>query len=138
MTFDAARGAVVLFGGQAGDDLLGDTWTWDGRVWREVTVDPAPSPRRGHAMTYDPRRRAVLVFGGWDGRRHLGDLWAWDGARWTPLEAPGPAPRKTAGLVHEAARGRVLLFGGGQRLTSSLDPVTGIKGPYLGDTWALE
>ncbi|MCO5171355.1 MAG: SUMF1/EgtB/PvdO family nonheme iron enzyme [Planctomycetes bacterium] len=138
MAFDAARRAAVLFGGQGADGLLRDTWAWDGRAWRAVAADPAPSPRRGHAMAFDPARGAVLLFGGWDGRRHMDDLWAWDGARWALLAASGPGPRKAAGLVHEPARRRVLLFGGVQRLRSEVDPLTGIKGPYLGDAWALE
>ena len=36
MTYDDARGRVVLFGGYDGS-LRGDTWEWDGSAWvREV------------------------------------------------------------------------------------------------------
>jgi PKD repeat protein len=36
MTFDAARGVLVLFGGRDGNgNPLGDTWTYDGRTWTQ-------------------------------------------------------------------------------------------------------
>jgi hypothetical protein len=34
MTHDAARGEVILFGGNGARGALGDTWTWDGTTWR--------------------------------------------------------------------------------------------------------
>ena len=34
MTYDAARGEAVLFGGNSDSGRLGDTWTWDGAHWR--------------------------------------------------------------------------------------------------------
>ena len=33
MAYDAARGQVVLFGGQDAFSFFGDTWTWDGAAW---------------------------------------------------------------------------------------------------------
>lgn len=35
MAYDSKRGYVALFGGSAQRTRLGDTWTWDGRAWRE-------------------------------------------------------------------------------------------------------
>lgn len=38
MTYDAARRVVVLFGGLTpNNQLLGDTWTWDGANWTQVS-----------------------------------------------------------------------------------------------------
>jgi imidazolonepropionase-like amidohydrolase len=36
MTFDPRRGIAVLHGGDDGDVVLGDTWEWNGSVWRRV------------------------------------------------------------------------------------------------------
>jgi len=83
MAFDAARGVIVLYGG----DETGDTWTWDGTRWTRHTV-PGPPARNVHAMAYDMRRQRVVLFGGGANRGgmppygYLNDLWEWDGARW--------------------------------------------------------
>lgn len=38
LAYDAARGVVVMFGGEGAEVVptLGDTWEWDGVVWRRV------------------------------------------------------------------------------------------------------
>jgi hypothetical protein len=39
MTYDAALGQVVLYGGTGdGGSALGDTWTWNGSDWRQVST----------------------------------------------------------------------------------------------------
>src|SRR5262245_54635307 len=42
MTWDGARGQVVLFGGDDGSGSLADTWVWDGSTWTQKS--PATSP----------------------------------------------------------------------------------------------
>src|SRR5690606_17895259 len=65
LAFDERRGRTVLFGGAlAGDAALGDTWEWDGTVWRRFEPDPAPPPRMGHRMAYDAARGVVVLVGG--------------------------------------------------------------------------
>ena len=64
MTFDAARGRVVLFGGQvAGGDPTADTWVWDGADWTQVS-DMGPSARAAGAMAFDAARERAVLFGG--------------------------------------------------------------------------
>jgi hypothetical protein len=43
---DPVHHVVLLFGGQAGTEPAGDTWTWDGSSWnhRSGSVPPAPTP----------------------------------------------------------------------------------------------
>ncbi len=128
MVYDAARERVVLFGGFARGEELGDLWAWDGRLWTELTVPGGPSARSGHAMAYDPVGRRVLVFGGWDGQRLLNDLWAWDGEGWSELAAgagePRPPTRNAAAVAHDGER--LLVYGGAAE-----------RGE-LGDTWVFE
>ena len=86
MAYDAARGNVVLFGG----DDTGETWTWDGTRWtRHATAGPPPT--NVHAMAYDARRGRVVLFGGSnrDGvppYSYSNTTWEWDGAGWTKAE----------------------------------------------------
>src|SRR5262245_56599672 len=64
MTYDAATGTVVMFGGSPNDSLTaqsyGDTWTWDGTSWTSATPpSPAnsPAPRAGARLVYDAVHR---------------------------------------------------------------------------------
>jgi hypothetical protein len=56
MTYDAATGDTVLFGGETvlnGPDLneyLNDTWVWNGATWAEQFPATSPSARAGASM----------------------------------------------------------------------------------------
>jgi hypothetical protein len=137
MTFDEARGVVVLFGGKngwrAGHRFISDIWEWDGRDWTQVaTVDPVPAGRVDHGMVYDSQRSVHVLFGGmaseggyWE---ITGETWEYDGAArtWTRRAGSGPAPRSQMGLAFDSAWNRTILFGG--------RPDTGDDFQY-GDTW---
>ncbi|MFN2420547.1 MAG: hypothetical protein ABR527_04120 [Gemmatimonadota bacterium] len=71
-TYDSVR-RVTLVNGGVGGRIFGDTWTWDGSIWREHSGVGPPAPF-GHEMVWDPSGGRVLLFGGNDGRRVLGDL----------------------------------------------------------------
>jgi hypothetical protein len=84
MSYDQARGRVVLFGGWNGQ-YLGDTWEWDGAKWSAVNVT-GPSPRGGiPSLAYDTHRKNVVLFGGWDATGPVADVWAFDGKSWRQL-----------------------------------------------------
>ena len=58
IAYDAARGNVVLFGGDDGD-RRDDTWVWDGQRWTEIRrTTNSPSERFWHAMAYDSVRHS--------------------------------------------------------------------------------
>ena len=63
MTYDSARGRVVLLGGYASGGHLGDTWEWDGTNWTQQSSVPGPSPRVS-GMAHDSGRGLVVLFGG--------------------------------------------------------------------------
>jgi hypothetical protein len=119
MTYD-----VVLHGGydpDAGD--RGDTWSWNGTAWTELTPERAP---RTHArMAFDEGLDGLVVVGGASAgepalvRRDDG---------WLALEAAGPAPRYLPGLTYDRRRHRLVLFGGGDPSSSAL----------LADTWEFD
>ena len=49
--FDQVHDQLVMTGGFVGDEILGDTWTWDGGVWTAASgrhAGPSPGDRRYH------------------------------------------------------------------------------------------
>jgi hypothetical protein len=120
--FDASRGKTVLYGGQNGSTILGDTWEWDGTSWTSIGTN-SPGPRAGHAMAYDGVRHRVLLFGGFDDTfTGQTDTWEWDGTSWAKVATTGPPSRNNPAAAFDSKRGRVVLFGG-----QSTFPI--------GDTW---
>ena len=108
MTYDAARGRVVMFGGSYFDD----TWEWDGHGWLRRDTATAPPGRIRGAMAYDPRRRRVVLFGGENGMG-LHDTWEWNGMQWTPITTHTIPPLRTGhSMTYDAARGTIVVFGG--------------------------
>ena len=108
MTYDAARGKVILFGGKSGKELLGDTWLWDGATWTQES-GPAPTARDHNAIAYDESRQAVVMFGGWDNKTFLSDIWEWTGA-WRRIDATGPDARGgLPTMVYDSARRLIVL-----------------------------
>ena len=90
LAYDAESRSLVLFGGDRLNELLGDTWVYDGKRWSRRDVAGPPARRLAVSGTVCGR---VVLFGGWDGREPLGDTWEWDGARWAWRDVPGPSAR---------------------------------------------
>jgi hypothetical protein len=114
MTYDAARGRAVVFGGITGFSVaLGDTWEWDGATWQARSPVHAPAARVGHAMAYDAARQRTVVFGGGlsGNPTYFDDTWEWDGVDWQ-LRQPAVAPpgSDAAVMAYDAARQRTVLF----------------------------
>jgi hypothetical protein len=130
MTYDAATGTAVLFGGTQGSHNFGDTWTWDGSTWTKQAPPTRPPGLAGAAMAYDAATGTVVLFGGYTEFpiRYHGVTWTWDGSTWTKqAPAASPPPLAYASMAYDAATGTVVLFGG---YTPS--------GAFLGDTWTWD
>lgn len=137
MAYDPASRRLVLFGGDGGAGVLGDSWEWDGGAWRPLRPAASPPARAGHAMSFDPQRGRPILFGGVGaGGQVLGDLWEYLGAEagWRLIDAAGPAPRSLAAMAPAPISGPeggavpgVLLFGG-----------LGADGAPLGDSWTWD
>ncbi len=132
--------ASALFGGNKANDVsssekwsagrLGDTWSWDGNRWHQLSAD-GPGPRDHHAMSYDKVTGAAILFGGFDGR-YLDDTWKFTNhwQRLTTQEAP-PARSGRPALFFDDARKRLTIFGGGTGAGTELPPRT------FNDLWYL-
>ncbi len=141
MTFDAARGEVVLFGGLTEfGDALGDTWKWQWKGekseerWTDASATSVvPAPRQGAAMAYNASSTASCSSEA-RGRspRRYSDTWSFDGYRWTELtgSAGSPGPLRDSALSEEVASKACgtanVLFGG--RNSAGAD---------VGRTWEL-
>jgi hypothetical protein len=113
LAYDAARGEVVLFGGNHGTGRLNDTWTWNGTTWTQRTPATSPSPRERGTMAYDSARGVVVLFGGFADSGTSNETWVWDGTTWTKkTPATSPPGRIDAAMAFDASRGEMVLFGG--------------------------
>jgi hypothetical protein len=67
LVYDPEAKKVVLFGGDALDHLLADTWAFDvvTNHWEQCRPKLSPAPRAGHALLWLPRARKVLLAGGY-------------------------------------------------------------------------
>ncbi len=145
MTYDAADGYVVLFGGIYGSNLgslgggfaLGDTWTYQDGVWTNLTshLKSSPNARELLMMAYDPADREVVLFGGEASTGVTsplppghGDTWTFSKGAWTNITSSlstAPSPRFRGGLAYDYHDGYLVLFGG-------TDPTGAF---FFGDTW---
>jgi hypothetical protein len=126
MAFDPATGQMVLFGGfdQAAPAFLGDTWSWNGSAWVQLSPAGTPSPRLDASMAYDPATGQLLLFGGYGTDGYLADTWVWNGSTWSELSTPvSPSPREAASIAYDPVTGQMVLFGG-----------VGASG-WVDDTW---
>lgn len=113
LAYDAARGRVVLFGGQD-PTCLGDTWEWDGSTWTRRVPATSPPPRAVMGCAYDAARNRVVVFSGVCDGSGLTDTWEWDGVDWCDRSTPTrpPAANAYGGLAFDPNLSQLLLFGG--------------------------
>ena len=119
---------VLLFGGAHEDELLHDTWTWDGKNWTQQSPANSPSGREAPSMANDGAKHVVLFGGMNESSRMLNETWTWDGKNWTrqsPVNSPGA--RQSAAMTGDGAGG-VVLFGG----------YPGFGARDLDDTWTWD
>src|SRR6516162_4191177 len=115
MTYDAAIGKIIMFGGYDGVTYLNDTWLFDGVSWtRAIGSRLSPGPRANAQMAYDSVTHKVVLFGGYNGTRYLGDTWIWDGTtfQWTRAYTPHSPPAVTGPMLFPGPNGRVDVYGG--------------------------
>jgi hypothetical protein len=133
MAYDAARHQTVLFGGIVNNQqVLNDTWVWNGTNWIQKTPATSPGPRYGHAMVFDAARNEVVLFGGLGGSGCCGDTWVWDGTTWTErFPATAPPARHSSAMTYDPVHRQSVLFGG-----------VGLSFPFFGelldDTWVWD
>jgi hypothetical protein len=79
LSFDPAKGVVLLFGGIDASGPRSDAWVYDvaANTWSLVAASPTPQPRNLHAAVYDPTLGEHVIYGGNTfGAVTLGDVWS--------------------------------------------------------------
>jgi hypothetical protein len=128
MAYDTVTGHVLLFGGENGGGVLGDTWEWDGTTWTPIG-GPQPPARSRAAIATDTSRGRIALFGGYTTPRcasascMLGDTWEWNGTTWAEISvAGGPSPRAAPAMAYDAAHRVIVLAGGTTAYSFSPNP----------------
>ena len=139
MAYDPTLRLVVLYGGLVANGAegseAGDTWTWDGTDWTEVSADnQGPRFRFGASMVTAGDR--VIMFGGHVfNTSYFGDAWTLEGSKWKQIDrGPGPAGRGDAAVAWNARDSSLLVYGG-LGIRTGAGP--GNLGIPLQDAWSL-
>jgi hypothetical protein len=116
MTYDPIRKEVVMFGGwNSGlDEVLPDTWIWNGSAWSLRPAPASPPPVYDAAVAFDEKHGQVVMFGGEDSDRQLSaQTWLWDGSTWTQATPTVVPPARTgAAMVYVPELESVVMLGG--------------------------
>jgi hypothetical protein len=115
LVYDPSLNRTVLFGGYDRDldEVLGDTWHYDGQEWVEQTPVASPSDRHRAAAVYDPRRHRIVLFGGYTGTNVVTDTWEYTGSTWNSVAAT-TSPSNATETLHgyDSQRNKFVVFGG--------------------------
>ncbi len=77
LAFDPIHGRIVMFGGEAANEMFADTWELIGDAWTEVPTAIAPPGRFNHMLTYVPSLERTVLFGGYSHAfGTLADTWS--------------------------------------------------------------
>lgn len=78
--YDPIRKKIVLFGGDALDRTLSDTWLYDcaTRAWEQKFPEKCPAPRAGHILGWLPKAGQVVLAGGYSRHPLPQEIWAYD------------------------------------------------------------
>ena len=122
MSYDFARGVVVMFGGRfhggpAGPmDVRNDLWEWNGTDWTQIMATNPPPARYSGTMAYDVARGVHVLFSGVSGSNvSFDDTWEYNPATtaWTQrMPTTSPGGRVYAGMAYDQARSRIVVYGG--------------------------
>jgi hypothetical protein len=135
-TYDSQRRRMLIFGGEDEDERLGDTWEWDGEIWREHKEELAPAPRSRFGLAFVEGRERVALFGGCTNFAcisPLPDLWEWDGFQWAQRDSLVPiGPRAEHAFSTGLDDGTFASYGG-------FDGFGSLNGMYIynGLSWDL-
>ncbi|HUT36542.1 MAG TPA: hypothetical protein VNE39_23845 [Planctomycetota bacterium] len=113
---DPENRLIALFGGDAQDHYLADTWVYDcsRRRWRELKTNVRPCPRTAPALCFLDKH-GVFLMGGTVPDKALAaaseETWTLDAATGTWTRVAGKFPAAfSCSLAYDAARDRAILY----------------------------
>jgi hypothetical protein len=145
VAYDTSTSTVVISGGEAGCGPLGrevyqDTWTWDGKAWKEVATNAppvfgVPAAYDGATQTFD-----VLWYAGCADGPTTSE---WNGQSW--IHGNGPESEQTAwpdvdgAMAYDTSTQTIILWSPSspfeQSSTSTTTPTGATTWSWDGTTW---
>jgi hypothetical protein len=115
--FDATQNRMLLVGGiqPSPSTILGQTWSWNGTLWTQLSPAGGTIPRWGHGMVRNTQNNRLIVFGGRSPTlsAFANDTQEWTGTAWQTISTPvAPSARHLYGFAFDSVRNRAVLFGG--------------------------
>jgi len=115
--FDATQNRMLFVGGiqPSPSTILGQTWSWNGTLWTQLSPLGGTVARWGHGMVRNTQNNRLIVFGGRSPTlsAFANDTQEWTGTAWQTIPtANAPSARHLYGFAFDSARGRAVLFGG--------------------------
>lgn len=115
-TYDAADGAVLLFGGVSpSGGFYTRTYEFKDGAWEWIDQSGVhPTGREYAGFAYDPADGYAVLFGGYS-TTYLNDTWIFRNDIWSQLNtsgAPAPGPREASAMGWDAADDSIVLFSG--------------------------
>jgi hypothetical protein len=117
LAWDAAAGAMILFGGQ-NESGVSDTWAYNKGNWTQLFPSVSP-PAGGGPMVYDAASSEVVLFGGRNPlcipNMDCNETWTFSSPRgnWTLLNLTvAPPARAFDAMAYDNLTGTTLIFGG--------------------------
>lgn len=114
MAFDVLQDRMLMFGGNAGNEL----WSFANGTWTQLQPTVSPSPRQRSAMAANSITGEILLYGGIDASGSpspfaADDTWAWNGTAWQQ-QAPTSTPlgRARHMMAYDLGRQVTVLYGG--------------------------
>ncbi len=145
MTYDAADGYVLLFGGAGGTastaQWYNDTWAFKGGNWTQLHPRTSPPTLLDAGMVYDAADGYVVLFGGAGATKVNYEVsnytWKFNGGEWTNITSiPSPPQCNRPNMAYDAADGYVVLFSGwNPNVVTPVNNTTEFIGGDLRDTW---
>jgi hypothetical protein len=117
LAYDSSDHEVVYWGGSTCTSA-GDTWTYQGGVWQNVSTTPSPPALRGSSLSNDPSVLGLLWFGGCcSAGYNVGTNWTWKfvAGSWTNLSTGVtslPTGEWDGSMAYDATDQGVLLVSG--------------------------
>jgi hypothetical protein len=117
VAYDPRVGKLIAFGGVGSTGLpFGDTWSFDGSTWQEISASGPPA-REGAVMAYFPPGKELVLFGGSadsNNPQYFSDTWTWTAtAGWRQMTPPtSPSARFGSAMSYDRKTRSLVLFGG--------------------------
>lgn len=112
------KGNKYLFGGFAGENILGKVWRSSNSNWEVVDEKTPFANRTWYTATPFLDNQETVIFGGKTmSREPFNETWLWKNGTWQKFEGINPPARSHHTSVYDPARKVIVLFGGDNNKT---------------------